>query len=219
MRLDEVHMLTSEKVYGIASFAGVSHDDRRLVARRVAIEIGSGEEDLRADKRRAEKGAMGNFAANLGEIFDLAADVANGGDAIGDEQWKNEFAAAGGFAGTGEVDMHVGEAGNEELAGGVEDRSIGRHRRGCGGTDGGNLLADDDDSRIGFGRGAGGVNDGGVDDRKGKRAIRAAGDEGCEKQRGKGARKEGQGVYAPPMFSVRVANKGLMPDISCKSGK
>ena len=57
----------------------------------------------------------------LYQRVDVAAHVAHGGDSVSNEKRKNEFAAAGGFAGTGEMHVHVSEAGNKKFSGSVDD--------------------------------------------------------------------------------------------------
>jgi len=47
--------------------------------------------------------------------FEITAHVANAGNAIGEQERKHEFAASVGFAGGGEVDVHVDESGDKNF--------------------------------------------------------------------------------------------------------
>ena len=154
LRFDEIDALTDKKVDSVAGFCGIFYNDGGLVARRFAVKIGAGEKDLRPGTV-----ARFDFAAQLRQAFHFSTHVANRGDAVGDEKREDEFAAAGRFSGTGEVKVHVGEAGNKEFAGGVEDlgaaRNAGRRR----GTDRSDVLIGNQDGPVRLWNRAGGIND------------------------------------------------------------
>lgn len=171
LRFDEIGVLTDKQVDGVAGFCGGFHDDGGLVARRVAVEIRAGEKDL-----GSETAARFDFAAELRQVLHFSAHVADRGNAVGDEKRKDECAAAGGFACTGEVKVHVGEAGNEEFAGGVEDLGITRNADRCRGADGRDVLTGDQDGHVGLGSSAGGVDDGDVGDGEDGAGLARAGD-------------------------------------------
>jgi hypothetical protein len=78
----------------------------------------------------------------------VAAHVADGGDAVGNEQWNDEFAAACGFARTHQVDVHVGQAGDEKFAGGVDDAGAGGDFDGGVRAHGGDFFVVDEDCGV-----------------------------------------------------------------------
>jgi len=103
----------------------IAHNDGRLEIRRIAVEIRTREEYLRADAI-----AGSDLLAQLFQKSDAAAHIAHGGDAVGNEKRKNEFAAAGGFASAHKVEVHVGESGNEKFAGSIDDLCTARDTKG-----------------------------------------------------------------------------------------
>ena len=127
------------------SVLSIANYDGWLEIWRIAIEIRTGEKYLRADTFAGR-----NFLAQLLQKNGAAAHVAHGGDAIGDEQRKNEFAAADGFARTGKVHVHVGESWNEEFAGGVDDFCAERDVKRRGRADGCDARISDNDGGIGL---------------------------------------------------------------------
>ena len=87
----------------------------------------------------------------------VAAHVADGGDSVGDEKREDEFAAAGWFACAGEMDVHVGQARDQEFAGGVDDAGAVRDLYGRVWAYCEDFFGVDQDGGVWLRRGAGGV--------------------------------------------------------------
>ena len=77
-----------------------------------AIEHGAGD-----DHARAEETVRGDVVASLKNGVECAAHVADAGDAVGEEERKNEVGAVCGGAVEVDVGVHVPEAGDEVLTG------------------------------------------------------------------------------------------------------
>ena len=98
---------------------------------------------------------------------DVAAHVADGGDAVGNQEREDEFAAAGWFSCARQVDVHVGEAGDEEFSCGVDWSGAGGDFEGGVWADGEDFFVIDQDGGVWLWRCASGVDYGGVDDGNG----------------------------------------------------
>ncbi len=123
LRLDEIHSFICELIHSATGIRGRLHNNGRLIAGWVAVKIGSSKENL-----RPEPIAMLDFIAQIPQVLHFPSHVADSGDAIREKKRNDEFAAPIGFSGSGEVHVHVGEAGDEEFASGVENSRSAQSR-------------------------------------------------------------------------------------------
>src|SRR6266568_4031265 len=143
LHLDEIHPLRLQRMDCLASLHRISDHDRRLIGRRVTVEIRPSEEHL-----RAQPFLRINLFPQLHQLLDFSSHVADRGDSVRDEKWKDEFSAAARLPRPGQMDMHVTEAGDQEFSGGIDNSRVARniHRR--RGSNRCNFLIFDHDSRI-----------------------------------------------------------------------
>ena len=92
----------------------------------------------------------GDFVAGVEDGVECRAHVADAGDAVGEEEREDEVSAIGGGGVEVDVSVHVPEAGDEVLAGRVDDLPGFGFQAG-GGFDAGDAVAGDDDGGVGQG--------------------------------------------------------------------
>ena len=80
----------------------------------------------------------------------VAAHVAHAGDAVGDEERKDDVAAAGEPIAERGVDVHVPQAGDEEFAVAVDEARVAGHLDHRADEYGGDVIAFDDDGGVVF---------------------------------------------------------------------
>ena len=114
LEFDEVDAAALQVVDRAAAIVRSRDRDRTGKTRLRAIEHGAGD-----DHARADQGAGGDFFAPLLKHFQVAAHIAHAGYAVGDEQRQRDVFAARKPVAEDGVDVHVPEAGDEELAGAV----------------------------------------------------------------------------------------------------
>lgn len=78
----------------------------------------------------------------------VAAHVANRRDPVGEKQRQKEVAATGRFAGTGEMQVKIGESRNQEFIGAVNNLRVLRKLRRRRGRDRLNFLIGDYDGDV-----------------------------------------------------------------------
>src|SRR5229473_2130288 len=165
LRFDEVHAFDGKPIDGRARFSRGLNDDGRLVGRRIAIEIGPGEENL-----RPKANATRNFNAQTGQVFDVTAHIADSSDAVGEKKRDDELATATGFAGACEVNVHVGKTGDQEFTGSIENLRAPRNSRRAIWSKCGDSLVDNNHRHVLSRLSASRVNDGNVSDRQNRLA-------------------------------------------------
>src|SRR5438128_8255981 len=89
LRFDEINAFTRQKIDGVPRFVRGYNCNRRLIRRRIPVEVGPRKKDLRAEKFSGR-----DFLAQAFEQFHASAHVAYGRDSVRDKERKNEFAAA-----------------------------------------------------------------------------------------------------------------------------
>ena len=112
----------------------------------------------------------------------VAAHVADGGDSVGDEKREDEFAAAGWFACAHQVDVHIGQARDQEFAGGVDDAGAGGDFESGVWAYGVDFFVIDQDGGVWLWRGSSGVEYGCVCDGDGGEVGFVAGGEKKKKE-------------------------------------
>jgi hypothetical protein len=162
LRFDEINAVARGAIDGSARFGCGFHDDGRLVGGRLTIEIWPSEKNLRARTKAAR-----DFNAQSSQILDVPAHVANGGDAVGEEQRKNKLPAARGLAGAREVNVHVGQAGYEEFPGSIESLRAVRNRQRARWAERSDAVADDEQRYVLLRCGASRIDYGDISDRYG----------------------------------------------------
>ena len=79
------------------------------------------------DHARAGNFSGGDLFAPVEQDGEIAAHVAHAGDAVGDEERKDDVAAAGEPIAERGVDVHVPQAGDEEFAVAVDEDGVAGH--------------------------------------------------------------------------------------------
>ena len=183
------------------------------------------------DHARAGNFFGGDLLAPVEKNGKIAAHVAHAGDAVGDEERKDDVAAAGKPIAECGVDVHVPQAGDEEFAVAVDESRVAGELDHRADENGGDAIAFDDDGGVVFdGRGGGidqrDVRDG---DRRGWRSWRRwtlrgcdgdgdaklrACDENCEERLGGASRErttKSNGALRCCEGAVGICGVGLVP--------
>jgi|SRR5690242_6496711 len=121
LNFDEVDALRDKRLDVIGRLRGVGDDDRRLKGWGIAVEVGTGKENL-----GAEPLPFPDFFAQRNQRLKVAAHIADCCNPVGEKQWQEELATATRFARSRKMQVKVGEAGDQEFPGRVYDLGVAR---------------------------------------------------------------------------------------------
>ena len=116
------------------------------------------------DHARAGNFSGGDLLAPVLQNGKIAAHVAHAGDAVGDEERKDDFAAAGEPIAERGVNVHVPQAGDEEFAVAVDKARVAGELDHRADENGADVIAFDDDGGVVFDGGGGGIDERDVSD-------------------------------------------------------
>jgi len=145
--LDEVNAAALEHVHGAAAILGSGDRDGALIGRFWAVEHWPGNDHV-----RAEQPLLLDIFARLEDRVEIAAHIANAGDAVGDEERQGDVSSRFRAVVKKCVDVHVPEAGDHVFSGGVDYFPVFRDSYVMLGSYLFNPIPGDDDKRIGVER-------------------------------------------------------------------
>ena len=157
LQFDEIGAAFFEVVDSAARVVGSGDGDGTWETRLGAVEHGAGSENARTNEA-----AGFDFVAPVLEDFQLAAHVANAGNAVGDEERKRDFLRAGKPIAENQMNVHVPQAGNEKESAAIEGWRVARILDGLAGTDRFDVILVEDDGLILQQRAGAHVDDGNV---------------------------------------------------------